>query len=451
MLTGLQLNRLLPWVSGSLLGLLRATELCRHLLDPAYLDWPNQACLLTHLLMAIKNILPPIFTKEFRTIDIVETFRRFEQMIREQDFNLATFAALVRLLEPCLLSASEQDLAKEINRSTLDMLFRFGLANTFLGVSAYWPCEDCRIGENVWWRKTEWNEPPHPISPCMRTWTDLDEDIMNASHQLIHATFRLMTEVPGCLAHAALPNDRLNFASLKFATCLVQCRSHTQPSQTTTCVINLLRIVGNCCVAKCHVDFMRMFEDAGLEILDVLRYMAVWLSYRVDWMYCAEEICWFLANTVTSMNLSILQPKRWKITYDLFVSRCLLRSLTSDPSSSQAIRLLHNSLCFEQFEVISAWISSLNCVDLGISNRIGLWRLRAHRNLSSEDNLYILRLFWLIRTITQIEQSCLLSHIQNHCKYLSIFLHLPWILGSDDVYSEDIPSNEVVDLLLGTP
>ncbi|OON16053.1 hypothetical protein X801_08137, partial [Opisthorchis viverrini] len=120
----------------------------------------------------------------------------------------------------------------------------------------------------------------------MRTWNELDEGIMNASHELIRATFRLITEVPNCLTHAALRNDRLNFASLKFAACLVQCRSHTQPSRTTTCVINLLRIVGNCCVVKCHVDFTRIFQDA--EILDVLRYLAVWLSYRVDWMYCAE-------------------------------------------------------------------------------------------------------------------------------------------------------------------
>ncbi|GAA53180.1 hypothetical protein CLF_109715, partial [Clonorchis sinensis] len=449
MLTGLQLNRLIPWVSGSLLGLLRATEQCRHLLDPAYVDWPNQACLLTHLLMAIKNTLPPIFTKEFRTTDVAETFRRFEQIMREQDFNLTTFAALVRLLEPCLLSASEQVLAKETNRSSLDMLFRFGLANTFLGVSAYWPCVDCRTSEN----STEWNEPPHLISPCMRTWTDLDEDIMNASHELIHATFRLITKVPGGLVHAALRNDRLNFASLKFAACLARCRSRTQPSRTTSCVISLFRIVGNCCVAKCHVDLMRMFQDAGLEILDVLRYLAVWISYRVDWMYCAEEICWFLANTVTSMNVSILQPKRWKTTYDLFVSRCLVRSLTNDSSSSQAIRLLQNSVCFEQFEVISAWISSLNCVDLGISNRIGLWRLGGHRSPSSEDNLYILRLFGLINTLKQREQSCLLAHIQTHCKYLSVFLHIPWIpptTGSDHVYSEGIPFNEVIDLLLGT-
>ncbi|KAF7259435.1 hypothetical protein EG68_03390 [Paragonimus skrjabini miyazakii] len=418
LITCINLGRIVCWVSLALDGMITVSLRYKRILAVHSLeDWGHKVLLIPQLLLATETALPNLFFCEF-PMDDQPRLQRFKQIIQNEDIDLEVFSALFKLLVRCLTgSFFPQDYLPSLSNVChvrLKCLLHFGLPNVLLAVSAYWPCNSCQ---------NSLSKLAASVSqPCYNGWSDLDETVMCALHDLIDTAFKMVTSTDFCLDQMAHAGTLAN-SCVRLIAGLMQCRTSAYPAKTTTCVLLLMRIVGQCFT---HESAGNTHLCDPHYLLRTVRRAAIWLSFRMDWLLCADEVSWTLANVVGHLKHSILITVGEPEGKNLFLHRCLQPILIYG-CGMEALRLLYNSCCTPtQTEAgdVKDWCLILACIERRLMNQeLPMWRTY-WPNLDKSHLLCLERLTQLILGVNQTngltpsDKRVLLDYIGQRCHYL---------------------------------
>ncbi|KAF5403803.1 hypothetical protein PHET_02597 [Paragonimus heterotremus] len=418
LITCINLGRIVCWVSLALDGMITVSLQYKRILAAHSLeDWGQKVLLIPQLLLATENALPNLFFCEF-PMDDQPRLQRFKQIILNEDIDLEVFSALFKLLVRCFTgSYFPQDYLPSLSsvcHTRLKRLLQFGLPNVLLAISAYWPCSNCYNSLS--------NLASLVSQPCNNSWSDLDETVMCALHDLVDTAFTMVTSTGFCSGQMVQAGTLAN-SCVRLIASLMQCRTSTYPAKTTTCVLLLMRIVGQCFTHE-SAGNTQLYDPHYL--LRTVRRAAIWLSFRMDWLLCADEVSWTLANVVGHLEHSILITVGDPEGKHLFLHRCLQPALIYG-CGMEALRLLYNSCCTPtQTEAgdVKDWCLILTCIERRIMNQeLPMWRTH-WPNLDRSQFLCLQRLTQLTLGVSQTngltssDKRALLDYVGQRCHYL---------------------------------
>ncbi|TPP57770.1 hypothetical protein FGIG_04648 [Fasciola gigantica] len=358
-----QLTRLASYAAHSLRYLVMASKIC------GSLAWFQSSLLIPHVIGALKMTLPPALLRPVLTNhEVSEHTARLRRIISEADIDLTTFSSLFELVTSCIsiLFTSDSIHLTSEEQHQFRHLFQTGLVNLLFAMAAYWPCESCRNKSTTLWDVSNSSSFVENAS-CQALWDELDEEVMYTIEIVLRCAFHISASSPDACCALFLHDEHFAQVLVQLMLSVTRCRSSTLPSLTTKCVIYAFRLLGQIfSLPNPH----RCSSSIDLYmILAMCELSCWWLSTHMDWTLCAAEVCSTMANTVAYFSPAPTQL--WlNPVGQLYVSRCLLPSLSISFACGQSLRLIFNLLSCDKARPLMISVMCLDPIRLTVLLRL---------------------------------------------------------------------------------
>ncbi|CAL8072739.1 unnamed protein product [Calicophoron daubneyi] len=402
---------------------------------------------------AIKTASPPVVVRSAAD-EVERQADRLKYLVEDGELDLTVWGSLVKLLGSCFIAQPyPEDLLGPINaenQKSLNELFCTWLPNVYLAIATYWPCADCRNRIASLWANPDENVILNTV--CVRCWSDFDEEVMPNVRDILVANLTMNS----CDLVQPDPFQvvQLIYALTRLALCLTQCRTSTQPALTTSCVIYILRILGLLFADQ----VFDLKSPNNIQLITVLRSFTLWLTKRMDWKLCAEEMCFMLASAATCLREPLFFPFR---DNSRFIQYCVQPSLGLHRASFEMLRLLHSSFLYTMKSELPLrdWSPVFSQLERIMSADIGLWH-SCGALVSNPDFQHIYGVLSLCHTVFQYKDTAsagLIQYLRTNCPVLfSIGERLPvndfeqWIHDKSTVIHASLWANPDENVILNT-